>query len=156
MTNSSSDSAEIQRIPSSSFDDDDDVSIDALAVIPDGAIAFSQADPDEQVPGSDRGRFLRLWQDGKEIARLGQSTTVCAWVQDQLHMIIQRLIETGEPEPPLRLPSEQRSQKKRGRPRTTGHSSQAREAAGARRTKCPLCHSGSHALAECAHRPVLD
>jgi hypothetical protein len=69
MTDSSSDSAEIQRIPLSSFNNDDDVSIDALAVMPDGAMAFQQADPDEQVPGSDHECFLRLCQDGKEIAR---------------------------------------------------------------------------------------
>jgi hypothetical protein len=47
MTDSSFDSAEIQRIPSSSSDEDDYVFIEALSVMSDGAIAFPQADPDE-------------------------------------------------------------------------------------------------------------
>jgi hypothetical protein len=158
ITDSSSDEHQPQESPSSSSssDEDDNIPIDAMAVMPDDDDFSVQTDPQERMPNSDRERFMTLFQNGKEIARLGQSTTVYPWVNDQLRMIVQRLIDSGEPAPPAPPPTDQRSQRKRGRPRRTGHSDQSRETAAAIRAKCSLCGSLSHSLADCRHRAVLD
>jgi hypothetical protein len=156
ITDSSSDAPDAEDSSSSFSDEDDVIPIDHLAVMPDGDISVPQADPHESEPGTDRARFLSLWQEGKEIARLGQSTMVYPWVRDQLRMIMQRLFDSAQPDPPPLPPIDQRTQRKRGRPRTTGHSDQVREATTVRRPKCPLCGRASHALAECHHQPILE
>jgi hypothetical protein len=156
ITDSSSDGSDAQEMSSSSSDEDDSIPIEDLAIMPEEDSREIQGDPDDQDPGSDRARFLTLWQAAKEIARLGQFGGVYPWVRDQLRMITQQLIESGEPELPPPPPIDQRAQRKRGRPRTTGHSDQAREAAAVRRRKCQLCGSASHTLADCGHRQVLD
>jgi hypothetical protein len=156
ITDSSSDDDQPHEIPSSSSDEDNSIPIDVMAVIPDDDNLTVQTDPEERIPNSDRERFITLWQNEKESARLGQSTTVCPWVNDQLRMIIQRLIDSGEPEPSAPPPIDQISQRKRGRPRKNGHSDQSRKAATTKRAKCPLCGSLLHSIANCRYRAILD
>jgi hypothetical protein len=128
ITDSCSDGPDAQGILFSSSDEDDLVPVDRLAVMLDDDIRMAEPDPGQQVPDSDRARFISLWKDGRDIARLGQSTTLYPWKRDRSRMIMQRMINSGELKP-LMLPAiDQIAERKRERPRTTAHSDRVREA----------------------------